>query len=1118
MNEMQYFKKPWTLCTDISTVIVLCSILIRVLSIWYVVGGFILKFDEPLLSVDGIAFLNNVFLGSLPLGSFINGLVLSLLPSIIIHTVNAAVTFFGICRKMKGCLIASATINILMIIYHFLTIVLTSWLIDEMESSIYRQLKRTFDIRSDKYIPEMNCCGFDIDRTPCVTVPTSLPPCFDYIKEKLKAYGGSFIAVLVANILVSAVMVIGTEYLFRYEQVKSKQSQDSNLRNIIEKSELYNSRNGMYAKISSFLKGSWERNILASKFGYLSVIVIMLDGGIILAIIFVRYNLYDLTMSEEFSSIYAYGKVYINMGYLKDALLITFICLLIWSIVAKVFYFTGIYLNKKCLLAAFMCSEILVLAVECIIFALASYLLRVLYCCDWNRTGLDSCPFSYGFTTPLPICDRSWTNAAKFTWFSIWILILHIFLKIFYIARADNVYKHTMTKADILERKTVVQKSGFFYNVYLSSKRHPLTAAVIGVSILICIISCVFFSGLVVVRYGKPSYSLLTDSLHAIRLGSLDMSANRDNAILISVVSLSVLFCLQCGKFISIGLMKPKVTLLILWSELPLFILHLCSAAMTIILLKLVHCCSDDTDCLFSVNSINSLISSTEFCDSHIREHADLQFRLMLGFGILNIILQFLSLVLGYVYFKRSADGKLGIFKGVSELFKSIWCELRRIRMLRMLKFYIQRFTKVVWQKIEGKLQNYTIIQRIFLSLQILILILNFLFWIGLFRMALYPGYLPTSGLMRNTSNVKLSFGFGNIGTTVFGIIYSLIAVVPTTSFYQLLGVISLIAHKRDLFKMFTVSVVGLSIGDLIYLVFSSEVLHFGYCYCKNSSACESYNMTAVGPVKETCRSLFLEPAGVLVAYLVASFIIHVSYERFYARVGIVVEKRKLKHQRSQQNSVVHKNNKSEAESLSRNPSELKEETTEDANDEKALVIVDSSKENAQDKEINHTDKTHTMEEENRHFEILRMDDEMTERKEQYYNMTGDVQNVDTGHRQREHAEHQIMNTNERNDRDDQNETIEKNEKSGEAGGETASINDTEGDEKKKKKGRKNKDKKRREQNGEEHDMEQTNELDSATQRQEDEDKTDELKIEDMSDSGAETSWQDSGNTTIEQQ
>lgn len=78
---------------------------------------------------------------------------------------------------------------------------------------------------------------------------------------------------------------------------------------------------------------------------YLKVV----DFGLLLVLLLVRYDLNDLTSAEK---LYAKTTDYFNEGYLQDGLLITMICLFVWSFIAKTFYFVGIYSMKKYFFAA----------------------------------------------------------------------------------------------------------------------------------------------------------------------------------------------------------------------------------------------------------------------------------------------------------------------------------------------------------------------------------------------------------------------------------------------------------------------------------------------------------------------------------------------------------------------------------------------------------------------------------------------------------------------------------------------------------------------------------------------------------------------------------------------
>jgi hypothetical protein len=73
----------------------------------------------------------------------------------------------------------------------------------------------------------------------------------------------------------------------------------------------------------------------------------IIDAGIILTIVFIRYNYYDLTLTTD---LYAISAEYnINMGYMKDALMIAVICILICTLIARSLYFVGIHVKRKSL-------------------------------------------------------------------------------------------------------------------------------------------------------------------------------------------------------------------------------------------------------------------------------------------------------------------------------------------------------------------------------------------------------------------------------------------------------------------------------------------------------------------------------------------------------------------------------------------------------------------------------------------------------------------------------------------------------------------------------------------------------------------------------------------------
>ncbi|XP_048730673.2 uncharacterized protein LOC125647885 isoform X2 [Ostrea edulis] len=837
---MRYIKKPWTLCKDIAVLITSCSLLIRILSIGYLIGGFVMRFHEPLLKSGSIRLLNSVQIGSLPLGSFINALALSLIPAIIVNTVSTTVIFYGICRRNKGYLIASAVINLLMVVYNIIVISLLSWLLKEVHSYMYESLRQLYNREKSSFDSEMECCGFDIPDLSCTySYDTS---CSGYITETINTYGSAFIAVLVTNVIVSIIMIIGTEYLHRL-QLALEKLEEPDLKNVLKEDEMHKLQNGICTNMCSFLRVHCSRNKLSAWFGCLMVLAMILDGGIILSIVFIRYNHYDITLTTD---LYAISREYnINMGYMKDALLIAVICILVWSLIAKSMCFVGIYANRKSLFIIFMVSEIVLLTIQSVILIFASYLLRTLYCCFWNT--IESCQFSYGNTTPIPICTTNWTNAARFIWISTGIIMFHIIYKVFMICLADRVYKQSVyTPVSAIPEKSQ-EKYGFFYNVYISIKRHPLTATLIGLSILITVVDLINVCGLLVIRYGYSSFTLLRKILDGITLGSLNMAANRDNSILMTLVGLSFSFFLQIGKFISLGLQKPKVTLLILWKEVLVIILLIATLGLISVQMKLVDCCRDVSEnCLFNYGT-NPLINfpysnrntSDLLCNGNnpnVLDAVRIQTFLMLGFTIVLILLQFACTSIGYVYFKRSQDGHLGVFKGVIELFKSMWFTIINNRFIN-----------------EKKMPNYRKLFGIVCVLAGFGSVMEMAFTVSIYAYYFTEG--DSSPLLQFLS--WFSHYRYNMESLYKGVSYTLLVIIPLALGIRIIGIWWFLV-KRTIVSFFTISAFTFcwTLGEVVVLRYASYILDM---------LCLEYS-----------ERIYIQ-SGVIIGYLVPHIILNIT-------------------------------------------------------------------------------------------------------------------------------------------------------------------------------------------------------------------------------------------------
>ncbi|XP_052675558.1 uncharacterized protein LOC128157153 isoform X3 [Crassostrea angulata] len=775
---MRVYGSSQTFCIDVVVLLVSSCLILRFFCIGCTIGGLVMKFSEPLLSLDGIVLLNNVSLGSLPFGSLLYTLDMCIVSSFVLDTVYVVLIFCGISKRSKGWLIASSAAIFLGIIFNIFIVAFYSWILDKIHTLIFTSLKARYDENQEKFETTLKC------RRYMVWNGSSAITCSDYIKSTVYTYGSTFIAMLVSNIVLSIVILVGIECLFRYKNVREKLKHKSNMWTVTVKLELVNSENGMWNQSCLFLKNSWARNPTVSKLGYLSAGYIVVDFGFLLVLLLVRYDLNDLTSAEK---LYAKTIDYFNEGYLQDGLLITMICLFVWSFIAKTFYFVGIYSNRKYYFAAFFCSELLCLIIHFVVV---------------------------GFSGKLFV--NEWT---AFLAIFLSVSIVYIIFKIIYIYKADSVYRYTVQSTRFSDYPLLPGRYGFVRYVKHLIKEHNLTASLIVVSVMMCIVDCIQISGLLIIRYGYSPRHFVNQILNGIKLGTLKMSVNRDSVAFISLVSCILSFLLQCAKWISVGTKKPRIALFITWTEVPLLILQACGVSMDIILIKLLYCCDDNDGCFFSYGS------KYRFCYGDVYDHMKIFAWFALVTGILNIFLQVSSVYFGFRYFKQSEDGHLGIFKGLTELFLDPWKKIRKDRTLEFIH----------------------VLQRIFYGLQLFSLVLNVAFWIGIVLMIFVPGYIYGNGLLKKLSDQPLSLSFNNAESTIIGILGSLMAFIYINVFNQIFGMRFLYQRKATFFRMFILIEVGFCMIDVIYLIFSSDVLHAAYCFCNYGSYCKnSFNSTEI--------------------------------------------------------------------------------------------------------------------------------------------------------------------------------------------------------------------------------------------------------------------------------
>lgn len=435
---MGSISNPWVFCQNLSTVIVSCTLLIRVLSIGYVICGFVIKFQDSLLLYNVIPTVNQCKLGIFPLGSSLNALIFAPTPVMIFNLLNSVITYLGIYRRRIQYLQISTTISLLNLIWYVVLIGLWSWLINEIQT--HNDIKECYAMKWEqnrvhwKFIPMFNvseCCGVDRPTTPppgSTSSPTECPfskGCFDIFSNKIHMYGRLYIAALVVNCITEIVMIVGTSYLHGLYAILPKSTSEKT----IDLKEMHKLRNGAIVSMCFSLKENWTRNKLSSCFGYMSVFSLAIDGTIILAICLSRYNYYDLTLTDGFYQIS--GPNNMNMGYTKDALLITTMCVMIWSILAKSLSLVGMRLMKRWLFVLYIISEIIAMLVDCIVLIFDGFLIRALYCCLWKDSS-ECSEYTYPTSTVSTIyyvCEN-WRGGAFYVWISTGIFIFHIFLKV----------------------------------------------------------------------------------------------------------------------------------------------------------------------------------------------------------------------------------------------------------------------------------------------------------------------------------------------------------------------------------------------------------------------------------------------------------------------------------------------------------------------------------------------------------------------------------------------------------------------------------------------------------------------------------------------------------------
>lgn len=113
------------------------SIFFKVLSIGYVISGFLIKFQDDLLQSNVVPTLNLCNLGIFPLGSFINAVIFAPTPALIVNVLNSAITYIGIYKRRNHYL------QIVSIIYKEYFIKYLSFFLSEVFSLKVKKKKKS---------------------------------------------------------------------------------------------------------------------------------------------------------------------------------------------------------------------------------------------------------------------------------------------------------------------------------------------------------------------------------------------------------------------------------------------------------------------------------------------------------------------------------------------------------------------------------------------------------------------------------------------------------------------------------------------------------------------------------------------------------------------------------------------------------------------------------------------------------------------------------------------------------------------------------------------------------------------------------------------------------------
>lgn len=847
---MAISKEP--LFTKPTTTIFICTMIIRALTIGYVIGGFVMRFELFYLEKDIVKILDYMPLGLLPLGSTLMFLVYSLMPFLILYAIVGGVGLIIIVRRSKWLLLAHAIGHSALMIIETVYLSLISWIVHEsadnstMTKGFETAHEFAFENEWRTLFEKLSCCGVSGKLPETSTVYWNLQNgpygcfyntgCLDKIKHFTSTYGGYYVAVISINIVTSVVCLAITEYFFRVAELKHSKEENYN--------ELYKCRNGILGELYKKSSTIWKRNKLVWFSTLLKSIDLVYEVSLAVSVLILSHSwLRDYYLQDVIYNLWKDG---LSMGYLEHVLTHTFLCVLAVSMGLKFLNFAAVNRKSGILMIAYIIAEFFLLLVEIIIFIFFTFLIRMLYCCI---TGKESyyCHFSNTDSAD-KLCNNTqgiWLRAARNIWLAFGFFLLHLAIKISHLAMADRLFKSINTGK---EKQTV----GFLHFLLLKIKRKPLVAGNIGVGVFTMVFSTVFLCGLLVVRYDLNAYTRISSTLHGISDSLGNIGDIRDTSYILMIVTLILTTLLQIVLFVGVYFEKHYLLTSSFGFQIFLLLPHIISLFMIVVPLKMIYCCIEGVgQCNFSSDKddLNFLCSGqTDLWISTARE-----IWLFWSFTLASLSLQFFSMALCWKLHRK--------------LFSETIC------MRHFKRIYI------------GVISN----PKIFIeSLTVFTLVFEIAIGIATYAYffeKIYPAYLQQF-LGRFTYHGL------NMQYLMNGLTYTLMAIIPVSIILRpLLLWLILLIGKLQVSFLFVVSYLAYIVGELAMLILSSFLLNLTYTCVQRESSYYTEDIVTWKQFCDSCKGDVHSMEAIKMTFLTIHLILNTIYVILVDRVYPILMK-----------------------------------------------------------------------------------------------------------------------------------------------------------------------------------------------------------------------------------